>query len=175
MPSPACDYPLLDFSKPCPCPTFRVINDGVMGGSSVSRVELTEAGLRFEGHVSLANNGGFASFRGPIDIPARASALRVTVRGDGKRYKLTLKRDDSPMTPQYQAVFIAASAWRTLRFVPSDFVPSFRGRAVDAPALRFGDARHFGLLIGEKQAGPFRIELESVRWEQSHATEGDPS
>jgi hypothetical protein len=47
--------------------------------------------------------------------------------------------------------------------VAGDFVARFRGRLVEAPPLRLADVRGFGLLIGEGQAGPFRVELELPR------------
>jgi hypothetical protein len=155
--------PLLGFPEPATAHAFRVINDAVMGGVSTSRLSAVDAALIFEGEVSLQNNGGFASFRGPVRIPAGASALQVTVRGDGKRYKLTVKLDDSNATAQYQAPFTAPRDWTTLRFAPGDFAASFRGRAVVAPPLAFGEVRTLGVLISERQAGPFRIELRDVR------------
>lgn len=162
MPSANASPPLLDFSRPSVVREFRVVNDSVMGGVSSSRLSQTNAGARFEGDVSLENNGGFASFRGPIQFPAESAALLLTVRGDGQRYKLTLKVDDSPGTAQYQAAFVAPREWQTLRFEPADFVASFRGRAVAAPRLRLVDVQYVGLLISDKQSGAFRIELRDI-------------
>jgi hypothetical protein len=43
---------------------WNVVNDGVMGGISKSSLVLTNTGNgKFSGHVSLANNGGFASIQ----------------------------------------------------------------------------------------------------------------
>src|SRR5512134_3474546 len=106
----------------------------------------------FEGEVSLENNGGFASFRGPVRFPAKSAALLVMVRGDGQRYKLTLKVDDSTSTPQYQAAFVAPRDWQTLRFEAANFAASFRGRAISSPILRFVDVQYIGLLISDKQS-----------------------
>lgn len=119
----------------------------------------------FAGEVSLENNGGFASCRGPVVFPARAAALLLTVRGDGQRYKLTLKLDDSPGTSQYQAAFVAPREWQTLHFVASDFAASFRGRPVAAPTLQFADVRYLGVLISDGQAGAFRVELKAIETE----------
>lgn len=157
--------PLLDFSRPEAVGAFRVVNDDVMGGVSTSRLSLASGAMRFEGTVCLQNNGGFASFRGPVRFPAGCRALLLTVRGDGRRYKLTLKLDDRAGTPQYQAAFVAPPQWHTLRFEPDDFTASFRGRAVDAPALRFADAQYVGLLISDKQAGPFAVEVKGITTE----------
>lgn len=164
MPAPAAP-PVLDFADHRAMQGFRVVNDGVMGGVSTSRLSHEGDALRFEGEVSLENNGGFASFRGPVRMLAGATALIVTVRGDGQRYKLTLKLDDSGSTPQYQASFVAPPEWTTVRFVAGDFRASFRGRAVAAPPLVLGEVRALGVLISDRQAGPFRLELRVVRAE----------
>jgi hypothetical protein len=68
--------PMPDFSRPDAAHGFRVINDGVMGGVSTSRLSQTDGALLFEGIVSVENNGGFASFRGAVSIPAGARTLR---------------------------------------------------------------------------------------------------
>jgi len=50
--------------------------------------------------------------------------------------------------------------WQTLRFSFSEFRASFRGREVpQAPPLDPARIASFGLLISDKQAGPFRLEL----------------
>lgn len=154
--------PLLDFTSPDVVRNFQVINDGVMGGLSTSRLRPTSGSMSFEGEVSLANNGGFASFRGPVSFPAETTALLLTVRGDGRRYKLTLRLDDGAGSAQYQADFVAPPEWETVRFQPADFHASFRGRAVSAPPVQFVDVRYLGLLISDRQSGPFRIELKEI-------------
>ena len=162
MPFAHAGPPLLDFSRSDVVQTFRVINDVVMGGVSTSRLRSTDGAMVFEGEVSLENNGGFASFRGPVRFPEKSTALLVTVRGDGQRYKLTLKVDDSTSTPQYQAAFVAPRDWQTLRFEAADFAASYRGRAIVAPLVRFVDVQYVGLLISDKQSGPFKIELKEI-------------
>jgi hypothetical protein len=160
---------VLDFAKPEVVRAFRVVNDDVMGGVSTSRLSQAPEAMLFEGTLSLQNNGGFASFRGPVRFPAGSGELLLTVRGDGRRYKLTLKVDDRPGTPQYQSAFVAPPEWQTLRFRPGDFAASFRGRAVEAPAVRFAEVQYAGLLISDKQAGAFRIEVKGI------AAEGEAS
>ncbi len=156
------ESPSLDFSRAEVVPTFWVVNDGVMGGMSSSRLSAAPGAMLFEGEVSLANNGGFASFRGPVRFPAHSSVLILTVRGDGRRYRLTLKLVDDSGAAQYQAAFVAPHEWAALRFQPTDFAASLRGRAVSAPAVSFADVRYVGLLIAEKQSGRFNIELKSI-------------
>ena len=165
MPTAQAGPPVLDFGDPATVRAFRIINDDVMGGVSTSRVGEREGALVFEGEVSLANNGGFASCRGPVALPRAARVLLVTLRGDGQRYKLTLRLDGNPGSGQYQATFVAPREWQTLRFEPADFAASFRGRPLDLPPVRFGEVRFIGLLISDRQAGPFGVELRDVRIE----------
>ena len=162
MPFAHAGTPLLEFFSSDVVQTFRVINDAVMGGVSTSRLRSTDGAMVFEGEVSLENNGGFASFRGPVRFPEKSTALLVTVRGDGQRYKLTLKVDDSTSTPQYQAAFVAPRDWQTLRFEAANFAASYRGRAIVAPIVRFVDVQYIGLLVSDKQSGPFKIELKDI-------------
>jgi NADH dehydrogenase [ubiquinone] 1 alpha subcomplex assembly factor 1 len=147
----------------CPMQEFQVINDDVMGGQSRSKLLRTAMGLLFEGDVSPANGGGFASFRAPLRLPPDVAALEVALRGDDRRYRLVLRTDEGNGTAQYQAPFVAPRDWSTLRFVSGDFVARFRGRLVVAPPLRLADVRAFGVLISEGQSGPFRVELEFPR------------
>ena len=162
MPIAHAGPPLLDFSRSEVVQTFWVINDVVMGGVSTSRLRSTGGVMVFEGEVSLKNNGGFASFRGPVKFPTESAAVLLTVRGDGQRYKLTLKLDDSTSTPQYQAAFVAPRDWQTLRFAAADFAASYRGRAVAAPTVRFVDVQYIGLLISDRQSGEFQVELKDM-------------
>ena len=60
---------ILDFTRPDAARGFRVINDGVMGGVSSSRLDRAAFGMLFTGTVSLDNNGGFAL----PQVPARCS------------------------------------------------------------------------------------------------------
>ena len=139
MPSAHAGPPLFEFSSPVVVQAFGVVDDSIMGGVSASHLSLQLGFMLFEGDVSLENNGGFASFRGPVRFPTETTALLLTVRGDGRRYKLTLKRDDSTGTAQYQAVFVAPRGWQTLRFVPGDFAASFP--AAPLPSRSCGSLR----------------------------------
>jgi hypothetical protein len=154
---------LLDFTNSHTVNEMWVVNDGVMGGVSQSRISNDPEGAVFEGFVSLDNGGGFASVRSSIVIPVETPALNVTIRGDEKRYKLVLRTDTSPRSPLYQAEFFATREWKTHRFVSSDFKASFRGRPVDAPALDFSATKEIGVLIANQQSGTFRLQLKNVQ------------
>ena len=55
---------LIDFTDKKADHQMNVVNDGVMGGLSQGRIEMTQNdSLLFKGNISLQNNGGFSSFR----------------------------------------------------------------------------------------------------------------
>jgi monofunctional biosynthetic peptidoglycan transglycosylase len=155
---------LYDFSDTEAAVGWTAIDDVVMGGVSSSAIETTEKGtVLFAGGVSLENNGGFASIRsGPRrwDLGAY-SGIAMRFRGDGQRYKLNLKTDTSFDGILYRAPFETREGeWQTVRFPFSEFVASFRGRVVsDALPLNPARIASIGLLISDKQAGPFRLEI----------------
>lgn len=158
---------LLDFTDPQDVALWRPVDDVVMGG--VSRSVLSQAGpgvARFHGHVSLENFGGFASVRtSPRDwdtAGARAFALRV--RGDAKQYKFTLRTSDDFDGIQYQARFTAPPGeWTEVRLPVDAFAASFRGRKVPfAPGLDAGRVRVLGLMISDRQAGPFELLVDRI-------------
>jgi monofunctional biosynthetic peptidoglycan transglycosylase len=159
---------VVDFSSPNNGPRWRVVNDGVMGGLSQSRMNLTseQTGV-FEGTVSLENNGGFASVRTePTDLGLGGfRGLELRVKGDGKLYQLRLRTGPSRDGIAYRATFdTSAGEWTTVRFDFTDFAPSYRGRAVpSAPALGAGRIRQLGILISDKQEGKFRLEIDSIK------------
>ena len=137
---------------------WRVINDGVMGGVSQSRLERTDRGTAvFAGDLSLENNGGFASVRvrlAACDLSDHAG-LEVRVRGDGRTYQLRLRHDDSFDGVAYRAdMETTAGEWRTLRFPFRAVTPTFRGRTVPgAPALDPASIRQIGFLLADGRPG----------------------
>jgi NADH dehydrogenase [ubiquinone] 1 alpha subcomplex assembly factor 1 len=153
---------LVDFTDPAHVAAWEPVNDAVMGGVSSGALLACPGGAAFSGHVSLEHGGGFASVRtGPRCWPtAGAVALRLTARGDGRRYKLTLRADDRFDGIQYQAGFVAAADWRPVLLPLADFVASFRGRPQPAALpLEATKIRTLGLMIGDRQEGPFRLEV----------------
>ena len=152
---------VMDFSDPDVARRLWVVNDGVMGGVSKSRTRQVAEGVVFEGEVSLRNNGGFASLRGPVAWTDGTSALELLVHGDGKRYRLLLRMDSAPGAASYQCDFDALGP-QTHRFVAADFQATFRGRIVSAAPLVFARVVEFGILIADKQEGPFVLQLRHL-------------
>lgn len=146
---------------------WRAIDDRVMGGVSRSRLRFDPAGHAvFEGEVSLDQGGGFASVRAPFAATGAAtgSAVVVEARGDGRQYKLSLFVDEAFDAPAYQAALAPpAGAWQVVVLPLATFVPRFRGRAVaGAAVLEPARIRQVGLLIADRQAGPFTLQLRAI-------------
>jgi NADH dehydrogenase [ubiquinone] 1 alpha subcomplex assembly factor 1 len=158
---------LFDFSDPRSVALWNPINDGVMGGISQSQLRYNPAGHAiFTGHVSFENNGGFASVRcQPRDLGRKGvAAYLLDVCGDGKRYKLNLRIDNSFDGVNYQVQFHPpAGIWVSCRLASADFLPSWRGKPVpDAPPLDTSRVRQMGLMIADRQEGPFVLAIRSI-------------
>jgi monofunctional biosynthetic peptidoglycan transglycosylase len=158
---------LFDFQTTTNQAGWQVVNDDVMGGVSRSAFTVTNGAAVFRGEVSLANNGGFASVRSQ---PARhdlsgCQTFVLRVRGDGRRYKFTVRTETGWDAPLYQVSFpTKRGVWEEQRLAMKDFVPTFRGRVLTgAPPLDPAKVVSVGLLIADQQAGPFEIQVASVR------------
>ncbi len=153
---------VFSFAWASACFDWYPIDDPVMGGRSASSVQCVGGHLRFSGHVSLENNGGFASIRsqpGRHDLGGYRGVV-LQVRGDGKRYKVNLRTDGALDGVQYQASFIAPVTWSEVELPFESFVPRFRGRPVpDAPPLDPSRIATFGLLISDRQEGAFTLDI----------------
>ncbi|MEO8122916.1 MAG: CIA30 family protein [Burkholderiales bacterium] len=158
---------LFDFSDPGAVPQWAPIDDRVMGGISRSRLRYDQGGHAvFEGEVSLERNGGFASVRSAPAARGKpgAEACLIEVRADGNRYKLSLLTNDGFDSINYQIGFESAGVtWQTLRLPLAAFHATFRGREVTgAPALDAARIRQIGLMIADRQAGPFALDIRRL-------------
>ena len=145
---------------------WGTVHDRVMGGVSSGRITEHEGFLSFRGELSLANNGGFASVRrlaGAQD--PNTEAIRVSVRGDGRRYQLRIRQDRNFDGVAWVAEFDTTDTWQDITVSLSDFRPQFRGR----PVAGAGDIepeliRQVGFLLADKNEGPFRLDFRSIEF-----------
>ena len=168
--SPEKHVPIEEFSKSDHL-EWRIINDGVMGGLSKSQMTITDDGTGiFSGEVSLDNNGGFASTRAAVGTPPDGiDRLVLRVKGDGLKYSIRLRTNSRFDGPSYVAEFdTKKDEWTTHEVMLSEFEYQFRGYTMnDSPALVGEDIRQVGILIANKQEGPFRIELDFIHGQLS--------
>ena len=156
---------LFDFSQPDAVPWLPV-DDVVMGGVSHGGMRIENGRAVFAGVVSLDFGGGFASVRsnpGSWDL-STFTGIEARLRGDGRRYKLVLKSDAGLGGVNWQAPFQTQCGERQMVRVPfQDLVPVYRGsRVSNSPPFDARCIATFGFLISDKQAGPFRLEIERI-------------
>ena len=159
---------ITDFEEGEHLSEWQIINDGVMGGVSSSKIEISTRSVAvFQGYVSLKNNGGFASVRmKPRELNlGEYGGISVRVRGDGRTYQLRLRTDDAFDGINYMISFkTKKDVWEVHTFPFLDFKPTFRGRYVEsASPLDPEKIRQVGLLIGDKKEGSFSIEIDWIR------------
>lgn len=158
---------LFDFSNAERTGDWRVQNDVVMGGRSESTFGVTAEGHgRFSGHVSLENNGGFASI--VTELPESVdlspnSSFQLLVLGDGKTYTFRVRAREGERF-YYQADFPTQNneKWETIGIPFGSMRPVFRGEALDRDNFAGDQAVGFQLLIGNKKEEDFEIQLARI-------------
>ena len=146
---------------------WGTVNDGVMGGRSDGRYEITDDNmLRFFGTLSLANNGGFASVRSQranFGLVA-GDTLVIRARGDGRTYSLNLYTPARRMAFSYRASFeTVKDEWVEVSIPVEDFVATSFGRVVRNSPLDPTRVNRCGFVLGDKKAGPFECTIDWVK------------
>lgn len=145
---------------------WYVVNDNVMGGRSDGGYEQREGEIYFAGNTNT-NGGGFSSIRSgsfKLDLAAY-TGIQLRVKGDGRRYtwRLTTNARWRGGRISYWADFDTVDGDWTVVEVPfSSFVPRVRGFELDGPQLDSSQITGMGLMIYDKQDGPFELHLDSV-------------
>jgi hypothetical protein len=147
---------------------WQIVNDGVMGGLSSSHLQINENGNAvFLGHVSLQNNGGFASVKNsePLSIEG-TDFIRLHVKGDGKKYSFRLRThtDGKRNYWVYEMRFSTSeNKWEMIDLPLNKLRAVFRGSPQpDAPPADLTGIIEYGFLISDKQEGDFRLEIDSI-------------
>ena len=159
---------LFDFSSPEVAASWGPIDDRVMGGvSSSSFLYEDPSGALFTGEVSMEHGGGFASVRsGRLDLDLSGyQGLAITYMGDGKSYKLSVTTEPRFDSVIYRAVFdTRPGTWEEQKIPFNQFIPTFRGEIVpEAPELDPSHIVALGLLISQRQKGPFQIKVSFIK------------
>ncbi len=168
------DRVLFTFDTPAATTQWQTVNDGVMGGRSDGRFKINqEQRMEFFGTLSLENNGGFASVRSsPSKLDLRkGDSIVARVRGDGRKYTLNLYTPRRQTAFSYRAEFqTRKDQWLEISVPLEKFVATSYGRIVPGQLLDPTEVNGIGILLGDKQAGPFKLEVDWIKV----ATESDP-
>lgn len=159
---------IFDFTTTGDLNQWRPIDDTVMGGISASQLQLTKENTAlFTGNVSLENYGGFASLQSQPSTYNLTGYLGIALRvkGDGKRYKFSLKTNEDLDSPRYETAFNTdKGVWTTIKIPFTTLVPTFRGTILNnEPPIGLSKVKSFGLLISDKQEGSFRLEIDWIK------------
>lgn len=156
-------------------PTWKAVNDGVMGGLSRGGPEVQDGQLLFAGILSLENNGGFSSVRtddGPWDLKG-TEGIQLRVMGDGRTYSLRLSTDARHRRSRiaYQAKFATTKGEWTEVSVPfASLSPSHHGNKLDGPPINLSQVTEIGLILADKNPGAFEIKVD---WLKTYVAESD--
>ena len=162
---------LFDFTGDNAAKEWQTVNDGVMGGVSEGKFKITDKKtLEFFGTLSMANNGGFASVRtkGKKAGLEKGDTLVVKVRGDGREYEMNLYVPTIQIAYSYRAVFqTQKDKWIEIKLPLDKFYATSFGRVVkNAGQVNPTSVNGIGFMLGDKKAGPFKMEIEWIKAER---------
>ena len=142
------------------------LNDDVMGGVSVGKITFTDDNtMVFSGQVSLENRGGFASIRSQTKHQnlKEVKEFKLRVKGDGQQYYFNISSSNFIADPGYQVRFkTQKDVWEIITISVSDFEAAF-GSNYDNTNLVMSDIKLMGLIISDRQAGTFRLEIDWIK------------
>jgi len=161
---------------------WRVINDTVMGGVSEAQVRSGGEGvLVFGGNLSLENNGGFTSTQTMVNAPnwKDSESLQLKIKGDGRTYICTIRvRDRRFRRIYYRAEFSTEKEALSEVTIPfSSFEPYVFGRRMpQVPPLHnmLDQIASVGIMLADKNQGPFSLQIEGIQTVARSAPSGDP-
>jgi hypothetical protein len=162
---------LFSFDQPDSAKPWQTVNDGVMGGRSDGRFKINEdKKMEFFGTLSLENNGGFASVR------ARGMKLQLDkddvivarIKGDGRQYNFNVYAQRNLGGYSYRQSFkTKKDEWIEVELPVSKLVATWRGRVFPNEKLDPSKVTGLGFLLGDKKAGPFKLEVEWIKVSKS--------
>lgn len=159
----------VDFGRYKDGERWNIINDGVMGGLSEGETWTTGDGVTFKGTVSLQNNGGFSSYKGPFNKMDLSKYKKVIVKYRSKGYTMamTLEMDRRWFLPYYKRD-LPATDWKWVKeeIAFSEFVKYSVGRKrPGAPTIEeLKKMLRLGFITNEKRAGDFKIEIDYIEF-----------
>lgn len=157
---------VLDLSLENERSKWRAVNDGVMGGLSRGVIREIPEGIRFEGRISLENNGGFASLRRPMSKADMSNYKGVTITYKCPGVKTAFSIEPNPVwyQPNYRTALKPAEEWTTVKVPFKDFVGRQVGRPVSGKlnAEKLNHIYQFGFITDEKREVDFALEVREV-------------
>jgi monofunctional biosynthetic peptidoglycan transglycosylase len=164
--------PLFNFTGADAAKEWQTVNDGVMGGVSEGKFKITDKKtMEFFGTLSLENNGGFASVRTKAKRLGleKGDALVAKVKGDGREYSLNLYLNKPLVAYSYRATLpTKKDEWIEVRIPLDKTEATWFGRVLkEAGPVDPKEINAVGFMLGDKKAGPFKMEIEWIKVERA--------
>ena len=145
---------------------WKIVNDSVMGGRSDATLKLKNNlyGV-FNGYLSLQNNGGFSSIRAyyPPDL-TDVKSITIRIKGDGRQYSFRVRGNTSNWASYTHTFNTVKNKWIEKELMIKDFYPLYRGYYLnDMPLLSEVVIKEIGIMLSDKQTGPFELEIDWIR------------
>ncbi len=161
----------IDFGHQADGQDWQVVVDGVMGGLSKGYLSFTDEGLLLKGTVSLENNGGFSSVRGPLQNMDLSgfSTVEIRYRAKGQSFGFRLATDQRWWMPNYKSILTADSEdWQIAKFKLTEFKEYEVGRPTGRliPDDKLKRIIRMGFITNDKKAGPFELEVDYILFEK---------
>lgn len=160
----------LDFGAKKAGQDWQIINDGVMGGLSDGTVEFKETSVYYKGNISLANNGGFSSFRSPYAEYNLSSFKTVKVRYRSKGQTVAFQFEDKFYWWQtsYRTLLPTTDMeWKevliNLEELDEQRLLKKTGAKINSKSL--AKIIRMGFITIDKKEGPFEMEIDYLSFE----------
>lgn len=150
-------------------PDWQIVNDGVMGGLSRGKVQISKDGIMtFSGTLSLENNGGFSLVETEkVDLNlSNDLGILLLVKGDGREYQVRLESDARyrGMPVSFSGTFKTEKGqWRQVKVPFSAFRGGWRGRDLPNEKLNPAVIENLGIILADKKPGSFNLEVDWIR------------
>ena len=146
------------------------VNDGVMGGLSSGGPAFENGNLVFSGNINT-NGGGFSSVRRRLDGAeiAGAQSAQMRIKSDGRAYRLRFRTDVTyrgrRIAFQKPIPATTPGEWETVTVELTNMRASLFGRSLSGAKFVPGDVVETGIILADGQDGPFRLEIDWLRFE----------
>lgn len=160
----------INFGSKSTSQDWYILNDTVMGGMSQGQLSSTKNSIKFQGAVSLENNGGFASIRSKfemVDLSAYKTAI-IRYRSKGFDFALTMETDQRWWMPYYKInIPDSNNKWKTISISLTALQAYKIGRKLDYNLSKntLKEIIRMGMTSNEKKAGPFELEIDYIKFE----------
>jgi monofunctional biosynthetic peptidoglycan transglycosylase len=164
------DSLVFDFGEGKDFGRWTIINDGVMGGLSESKAQLNDDAVLFSGTVSLKNNGGFVSLRGPLgnyDL-SEYTFCEIRYKSDTDRnFELLIEKETPFYLPKYRKKFGEKSEdWQTFKIPLRELEISRMGNTIaeGIDPKELAGIKRIGFILADKQEGDFRLWIDYLKF-----------